>query len=68
MQLYCKKCGGTLYEADTFKADDDQTYIEIGCYNCPHKIYPTIKVWKKFMKDLEKEIARQKDAKRSKTS
>lgn len=53
-----------MYEEDMFKADDDVTYIEIGCYNCPKKLYHPIKVWNKFKKSLEKEITRQKNAKR----
>ena len=57
-----------MYEADIFYADDDIRYIELGCYNCPHKLYPTLKEWNKFKRALEKEIDRQKIAKRNKAN
>lgn len=54
--FYCKNCGGKLYEDDIFKADDDVTYMEIGCYNCPKKIFVPIKRWNKLKKEIEKAI------------
>jgi len=56
--MFCKRCGGKLYEEEIFTADDDVTYMQIGCYNCPNKIYCSLKKWNKFKRDLQKDILR----------
>lgn len=60
--LYCKGCGGKLYEESTY-VEDGQKMMEIGCYLCYRKVNVPLKKWNKFKKDLGNEITRVKAGK-----
>lgn len=55
-QMKCKRCGGFLYEEETFYDQNDVCNMQIGCYICSHKAYLPMKEWNLFKTKLLKAL------------
>lgn len=51
-RMKCKRCGGFLYEEETFYDQNDVCNMQIGCYICSHKAYIPVREWDKFKAKL----------------
>jgi ribosomal protein L33 len=52
--LRCKNCGGFIYEEEVFYDDNGKKMIQLGCYQCSHKVYVASKKWNEFKDKLAK--------------
>lgn len=52
IDLKCKRCNGKLYEVEVYY-ELKVKKIELGCYQCPHRLYLDFKKYKDFLKMLD---------------
>jgi len=56
--IYCKHCGGKLYEEEVWVDNNGVEMQEIGCYQCPKKLQIKITEWASFKKKLRNALLR----------
>lgn len=49
--IYCKNCGGKLYEEEEY-VESDIKMMQLGCYLCYAKVLIPMAKWNRFKKDL----------------
>jgi hypothetical protein len=58
--LKCKKCGGTLYEDESWTDSNGVRSIEIGCFQCANKLEIDYKEWMAFKRKLQASLSKAK--------
>lgn len=48
----CRRCGGFVYEEEVFYEADGIKKMQLGCYQCPNKVYVEYYKWIKFKAQL----------------